>query len=106
MRQEYQQRFKRVLSIILAVVVLLTTIDFGSISMKVSATGTCTHVHDDTCGYVEAQEEAPCTHVCTVQSGCITSQEETNCLHVHDEDCGGEENCNHQCSIEIGCITV
>ena len=106
MRQEYQQRFKRVLSIILTVVVLLTTIDFGSISMKVSATGTCTHVHDDTCGYVEAQDEAPCTHVCTVQSGCITSQEETNCLHVHDEDCGGEENCNHQCSIETGCITV
>ena len=102
MKREYQQRIKRVLSVLLTVVVLLTTSGFGNISIKASAAEVCTHVHDENCGYVEAQEGEPCTHICTEESGCITNIEETNCTHIHDEACGYRaavdgQTCTHTC---------
>ena len=102
MKREYQQRIKRVLSVLLTVVVLLTTSGFGNISIRASAAEVCTHVHDENCGYVEAQEGEPCTHICTEESGCITNIEETNCIHIHDEECGYKadvdgQTCTHTC---------
>lgn len=63
------------------------------------ATG-CTHVHDGSCGYVEAVAEVPCDRGCTDMDGdgvtdhaddCAYTPavEGQPCMHVHDESCGG-----------------
>lgn len=45
----------------------------------------CTHIHDETCGYTEA-DPAACTHQCTEASGCVTQA--LLCPHVHGDACG------------------
>lgn len=60
----------------------------------------CTHVHDGSCGYVEAVAEVPCDMGCTDTDGdgviehvmdCAyrPAVEGQLCNHVHDESCGG-----------------
>lgn len=51
----------------------------------------CTHVHDEICGYTEAQA---CTHVHTEECG----ENGESCIHEHDETCGyiEEQTCTHE----------
>ena len=60
----------------------------------------CTHIHDETCGYVEAMDEVQCDKNCVDDDGdgiinhsencayapAVVGQE---CSHIHDENCGG-----------------
>lgn len=65
---------------------------------------TCTHVHDDACGYVEAAEGSPCTyeHVHDGSCGYVEAAEGSPCTdaHIHDGSCGysepsGENSCTY-----------
>ncbi len=48
----------------------------------------CVHVHDESCGYVEAAAEVPCGHIHDETCGWAAPGEGTPCAHVHDGDCG------------------
>lgn len=60
----------------------------------------CTHIHDESCGYVEAVAEVLCDKECTDtdEDGVIYHTEDCvykseidgqECNHIHDENCGG-----------------
>lgn len=58
----------------------------------------CMHVHDENCGYVEANE---CGHEHDEDCGYAEASE---CVHVHDEDCGYAETgeCGHEHDANCG----
>jgi len=69
----------------------------------------CTHEHNETCGYVEATEEIPCIHVHDESCGYIAPSAEKPCGHIHDEDCNYaapilEVACDHTHSESCGYI--
>lgn len=93
MKREYQQRIKRVLSVLLTVVVLLTTSGFGNISIKASAAEVCTHMHDENCGYKADVDGQTCTHTCEY---CEDDTDMDNSLYnidpLREEDVDTDEN--------------
>ena len=86
----------------------------------------CSHVHDESCGYREEQDEIPCDQNCTdtdgdnivdhtAQCSYAPAVEAHSCDHVHDETCGGlpaDDNVGEEsepeliipCSVTEGCI--
>lgn len=62
----------------------------------------CSHEHDESCGYVAAQEEIPCGHECG--EDCVEG-----CIHeTHDDACGykeavAEQPCTYVHGVECGC---
>ena len=87
----------------------------------------CSHIHDESCGYQEEQDEIPCDQNCTdtdgdnivdhtAQCSYTPAVEAHPCGHVHDKTCGGlptdDDNGKEQseleltipCSVTEGCI--
>ncbi len=69
----------------------------------------CTHVHDAACGYAAPTQGTACTHVHDAVCGYAVPAEEVPCTHVHDGTCGYVEAvaghpCGHVCSVESGCL--
>lgn len=89
---------------------------FPLLGMTYAAETDCNHVHDDTCGYVEAREGHPCTFThehddacgwaeakeaapCLVEAahtvhetavcGYVEAVTGAPCTHSHDESCSG-----------------
>ncbi|MBR2042211.1 MAG: hypothetical protein IJ945_07560 [Oscillospiraceae bacterium] len=73
---------KRFLSMVLAVLMVVTMLPVTAIAEEIEELG-CTHhpFHNEECGYVEAVEEVPCAHECAGEC----SEE---CVHEHNEECG------------------
>ncbi|MEG0076647.1 hypothetical protein [Anaerorhabdus sp.] len=68
----------------------------------------CTHVHDEQCGYIEEVVEILCDKSCvdTDNDGIIDHAEDcayqagilgSPCTHVHDDSCINEKPCTHIC---------
>ncbi len=106
---------ERFLSVLLAVVMVLSLAPENMLTLAANAEGTdaglCEHhtEHTADCGYREA---APCTHEHTGE--CYT--EKTSCVHEHNADCysgelpaEGEDReadaCTHVCTEDSGCVT-
>ena len=89
--RKWKKGMKRIGALVLAVVLLGTTIEFPVYATE-NQVISCEHhtKHTAECGYVEAQEEVACNHVCSEEDGCNT--EEGNCIHTeHDDACGYKE---------------
>lgn len=66
---------KRLLSVALAAALVCQLFGLPVLALGVSDTvgsSGCTHVHNETCGYIQAEEGTPCKHT----------------LGVHDDTCG------------------
>ncbi len=76
-----RRRINRVIAIVLAVLIIVTTIDLSALATAAATEEgtkvTCNHVHDENCGGMQA----------------VTGSALTVCNHVHDETCGYE--CPH-----------
>ncbi len=73
----------------------------------------CTHVHDETCGYVEAVEEVLCACEATDETGAQVHTEGcgyvapvagSDCTHTHDDSCGyiaavEAHPCHYECAV-------
>lgn len=107
-------RFQRIISGILAALLLMTQIPAGSLAAQA---GLCPHheSHGD-CGFSVGAAGSPCTHVhdgqCYLQQtdcihshgdcGYVSEEAAEACLHTHDDSCGYAEGsageiCLHEC---------
>lgn len=73
------ERTKKLLSVLLAVVMVLSYVPVRAMAEECSH-----HRHDENCGYKEAVEGSACTHQHT--ESC--TEEVTVCIHVHSEEAG------------------
>lgn len=73
------ERTKKLLSVLLAVVMVLSYVPVRAMAEECSH-----HSHDENCGYKEAKEGSACTHQHT--ESC--TEEVTVCIHVHSEEAG------------------
>lgn len=111
---------KRILSALLAAVMVLSCIPESALTIAVYAeetnTGLCDHhpKHTDECGYIAPTEGQPCGHKHTEECytlGVLPGEESTedgesmlDCQHVHDETCGyvpadPGQPCRYECQI-------
>jgi len=91
---------KRVLSLVLILCMLV-----GLLPTPVLATEDSVHVHDESCGYVEAVAEQPCGHVHDESCGFVEAVPEVPCdMDCVDEDGDGEidhkEGCSYAPAVE------
>ena len=84
---------RRVLAALLCVCMLIPSCIDAMQARALEGAGLCEHhtVHDETCGYQEAQEGEPCTHEHDENCGYMPGQEGTacdlDCPVVHAEGC-------------------
>ena len=91
---------RRVIAWMLTVVMVLSMIPITAFAEENPVSTGCTHIHDESCGYVEAVAEVLCDKECTDtdEDGVIYHTEDCvykseidgqECNHIHDENCGG-----------------
>ncbi len=90
----------RIISLIMAVVMVITILPLQPVTAYAEETGTtvCTHhVHNEECGYAAAVEEVPCVHTHDESCGYVAAVEEVLCectdtdengAVLHTENCG------------------
>ncbi|MCI8341607.1 MAG: fibro-slime domain-containing protein, partial [Firmicutes bacterium] len=110
-RKKLSEKQKRSVFAVLVCACLIMPYCINAIQAReLDNTGLCKHhpIHDETCGYVEAQEGQPCSHVhdesCGYQAACEEVPCDKGCVVSHNDECSYKEAaeeipCNMDCSV-------